>query len=159
MNRFLAERLSHSSYGLVGECIAMAAILQRGWGCAMAQQDSVDLVCWNSENGDSYLVQVRSCQESRQHKNRLYFQMGLGGTKDVNGIRRKRMPTRNDFDILALVATEQRTCFFMPVVGINQIKITKQPSFFDNPEIESESWQKTLEVLNDYPKSQTMHNH
>ena len=153
MTRFIAEKLSHSSYGLVGECLAMASILQRGWGCAMAQQDSVDLVAWDKQEGTSYLVQVRSCQESRQHKNRLYFQVGLGGVRNVNGIKTKRMPTQNDFDILCLVATEQRTCCFIPVIGLNKLKITKQPSFFDNPEIEKKSWEKTIEVLNGYSKS------
>ena len=66
----------------------------------MAQQDSVDLVAWDKQTGTSYLVQVRSCQESRQHKNRLYFQVGLGGVRNINGIKTKRMPTQNDFDIL-----------------------------------------------------------
>ena len=155
-HRFYSERNANQSftgYGLVGECLAMASILQRGFGCAQAQQDAVDLVAWDKQNGMSYLVQVRSCQESRNHKGRLYFQMGLGGMKNVNGVKKKRMPTRNDFDILALVSTEQRTCFFMPVTAINQHKITKLPSFFDDPEIERESWQQTLEVLNEYPKS------
>jgi len=140
---FLGENMSYSSYGLVGECIAMTSILQRGYGCAMAQQDGCDLVCWDRNNidtGNTFLVQVRSCQLSRNHKNRLHFQLGMGGTK--------RMPTRQDYDILALVATEQRTVFFMPVYGVNCKKLTKTPDFFSNPEIEIESWKKTIEALN-----------
>jgi len=60
-NRYIAVRdITHTTAGLIGEHIATAAILQRGWGCAMAQADGMDLIAWNKETGQKLLVQVKS---------------------------------------------------------------------------------------------------
>ena len=110
--RHIAVRdITHTTAGLVGEHIATAAILQRGWGCAMAQADGMDLIAWNKETGQKLLVQVKSCQVSRTSKgNSAQFQLGLGGVKDREGVKRKRLPNKNDYDLLALVSSEQRAC-------------------------------------------------
>lgn len=139
-NKHIAStRLSNSTAGLVAEYIAAASILQRGWGVALASQDSVDLVAWNKETGQRFLVQVKSCQFSRGNKYRLEFNLTIGGDK--------RLPKRSDFDIMALVSVEQRTVYFLPVTSIRTKRDNRMPSFFERPDIESDSWQKTIEEL------------
>ena len=140
--RHVAVRtLNQTTSGQVGEHLAAAAILQRGWGVAMASQDSVDLVAWNRETGQKLLIQVKSSQISRGSRRQLDFQLGLGG--------KKRLPTKADFDIIALVSSEQRVTYFMPVTAIRQKKMNKQPEFFERPDLEADSWQKSIEELND----------
>lgn len=141
--------ISHTMAGQVGEYIAAASILQQGWGVAIATQDSVDLVAWNKQTGQKVTIQVKSCQLSKSSRNSLQFQLGLGGVKDRSGTKRKRLPNEMDFDILALVSSEQRACYFMPVTAIKQYKMNKPPSFFDKPYLESDSWEETIRILND----------
>ncbi len=139
-NKHIASvRLSNSTAGLVAEYLAAASILQRGWGVALASQDSVDLVAWNRDTGQRFLVQVKSCQLSRGNKYRLEFNVSIGGDK--------RLPKRSDFDIIALVSVEQRAVFFLPVTSIKIKRMNRKPSFFDNPDLEEDSWQKTIEEL------------
>ena len=139
-NRHIAStRLSNSTAGLVAEYIAAASILQRGWGVALASQDSVDLVAWSKETGQRFLVQVKSCQFSRGRNNRLEFNLTIGGDK--------RLPRWSDFDIMALVSVEQRTVYFMPVTSIRAKRLNRAPSFFERPDVEADSWQQTIEEL------------
>ena len=146
--RHIAVRdITHTTAGLIGEHIACSAILQRGWGCAMAQADGMDLIAWNKQTGQKVLVQVKSCQLSRTTRNSLQFQMGMGGVKDKSGVKRKRLPNKNDFDILALVSSEHRACFFMAVTDVKQLKINKPPSFFLDPHLEEDSWDKAIERI------------
>ena len=143
--RFLADvNLSHTESGLMGEYIAAASVMARGWRVAMAQQDSVDLIAWHPETSVVLRIQVKACQaskggDSRYKKDRLRFQMGLGATK--------RLPTRRDFDILACVSSEQRTVWYIPVTDVDMKKITKSTGFYANPELETESWQRCLDIL------------
>ena len=144
--RHIAVRdITHTTAGLVGEHIVSAAILQQGWGCAMAQADGMDLIAWNKKTGQKVLVQVKSCQFSRTTRNSLQFQCGMGGVKDSSGTKRKRLPNKSDFDILALVSSEHRACFFMAVDEISKFKISKPPSFFLDPHLESDSWKAAIE--------------
>jgi hypothetical protein len=139
-NKYIADcKLSNSTAGLVAEYLAAASILQRGWGVALASQDSVDLVAWNKDTGQRFLVQVKSCQFSRGNKHRLEFNVSIGGNK--------RLPIRSDFDIMALVSVEQRSVFFLTVSSINVKRMNRTPAFFENPDLESDSWQKTIEEL------------
>lgn len=139
--------LTNTMSGLVGEHLASAAILQRGWSCAMVMQDDFDLIA--TKGRESYRVQVRSCQLSkrkRYNQNTMQFQVGKG--KD------KRFPSADDYDILALVSSEQRGCFFMPMSAIDRIKYTKPLSLF-SPEREIDSWDKTIRTLRDEHTQQT----
>lgn len=133
------KKLSHTVSGLVGEHIAAAAILQQGWGVAMAAQDSVDLLAWNKDTGQRLLIQVKSAQLSRSRENRLGFQLSLGANK--------RLPTREDFDIIALVSSDQRVVYFMPVTHITTKKTSKTWGFFETPDLEAKSWQKSIEEI------------
>jgi len=155
-NKFVADvTLSQTESGLAGEYIAAASVLARGWRVAMAQQDAVDLVAWHPETGQMLRIQVKACQASRQgagHRKRVHFQTGLGG--------KKRMPTLADYDILAMVSTEQRVVYYLPVTSINVKKYTRPTSFFETPDIESDSWAQAVEIINETSsKSQTVHNH
>jgi len=144
--------MTNTAAGLVGEALAMAAILQKGWGCAMAQTDSIDLICWSKQSAEKYLVQVKSCQMTKSHKKDiLQFQTSLGSTK-VGNAKQRRLPTRYDYDILALVSVEHRSALFYPVSSVKQYKMTRHVSMFTYPENEYDTWHKTIEVLNDYTK-------
>jgi len=154
-NKFVADvTLSQTESGLAGEYIAAASVLARGWRVALAQQDAVDLVAWHPETGQMLRIQVKACQASRQgagHRKRVHFQTGLGG--------KKRLPTISDFDILAMVSTEQRVVWYLPVTSVNVKKYTRPISFFETPDIESDSWAQAVEIINETSsKSQTVHN-
>ncbi len=154
-NKFVADvTLSQTTSGLAGEHIAAASVIARGWKVAMAQQDAVDLIAWHPDTGQMMRVQVKACQASRQdsgHKHRVHFQTGLGG--------KKRLPTIADYDILAMVSTEQRVVWYLPVTSINVKKFTKHTTFFEAPDLESDSWASAVEIINETnPKSQTVHN-
>lgn len=149
-SRYLSVEMTNTAAGLVGEAIAMAAILQKGWGCAMAQTDFIDLICWSKQSGEKYLVQVKSTQMTKGDRiNRLQFQIGIGGTR-INGSKKKRLPTRYDYDILALVSVEHRSALFYPVSSVKQFKISRHVNMFVDPEHEYDTWHNTIEVLNDY---------
>lgn len=155
-NKFLADViLTQTESGLAGEYIAAASVLARGWRVALAQQDAVDLVAWHPETGQMLRIQVKACQASRQgsgHTHRVHFQTGLGG--------KKRLPTLSDFDILAMVSTEQRVVWYLPVTSVNTKKFTKPTSFFETPNLESESWAKAVEIIDETTsKPQTMYHH
>ena len=139
IKRIAISRLSNSTAGLVAEYLAAASILQRGWGVALASQDSVDLVAWNKDTGQRFLIQVKSCQFSRGNKYRLEFNVSIGGDK--------RLPRRSDFDIMALVSVEQRQCSFCQSASIKVKRMNRTPAFFENPDLEADSWQKTIEEL------------
>lgn len=154
--RHIASRgLTNTTYGLIGEHIAAAAILAIGWKCAMAQMDGVDLVAWNDETGQKLLIQVKSGQESVQKRSSIAFQIGIGGVKQPNGTKKKRLPTTGDFDILALVSSEQRTVFFMSVTDVKSQKITKQSWVFEDADVEVDSWNLAVEKFNETNTKQT----
>ena len=153
--RFVADGvISQTASGLAGEYIAAASVLARGWRVSLAQQDAVDLIAWHPDTGYTLRIQVKACQASRQgggHKHRVHFQTGLGGNK--------RMPTIRDYDILACVSSEQRAVWYIPVVSINTKKYTRPITFFEDPDLESDSWAKAVEIINETnAKSPSMHN-
>lgn len=149
IRRIASGDLTNTMAGLVGEHIAAAAILQAGWGVAMAQQDSVDLVAFNKITGQRLLVQVKSCQSSRRGDAKLSFVIGLGGIKQPDGTKKKRMPNPSDYDIIALVSSEHRSCYFMPVTALKYQKITRAISYFTDPHIEVESWEEAVRSFNE----------
>lgn len=133
---YISEKITHTTAGLVGEHIATAAILQRAWGCAMTQQDGFDLIAVNGR--ESYRVQVKSCALSFRPRQSCQFIIGIG--------KSKRLPTREDWDIIALVSSEQRSVIFKPLWDAQQSKLTIPASYF-TAEAEIESWEKTIRDL------------
>ena len=141
---FMADKvISQTESGLAGEYIAAASVIARGWRVALAQQDSVDLIAWHPDTSEVLRIQVKACQASRaddtKNRKQLHFQTGIGG--------KRRIPSRHDYDILACVSAEQRTVWFVPVSNIKGKKFTKHTDFFENTELETESWEYALKVL------------
>lgn len=141
MTLFIGQPVTNTTAGLIGEHIACSAIIQRGWGAGLCQQDGFDIIAFQGR--ESYRVQVKACTLSNRRKSRaqtstLQFITGIG--------LKKRMPNWSDFDILCLVSSETRACLFMPVTKINKAKITKSINLF-TPENEAESWLNTIEVI------------
>jgi len=139
---FIADlKITQTASGLAGEHIAACSVIARGWRVAMAQQDAVDLIAWHPESGTTLRIQVKACQCSRQGegRKRVHFQTGLGAGK--------RLPTLGDFDILACVSAEQRCVWYIPVTSIREKKLTRNITFFSDPDLERESWQAALDNL------------
>jgi len=133
--------ITETTTGLAAEYIAAAAILELGWRVSMAQQDRVDLVAWD---GEKFLrIQVKG--SNLRHDNGCtpgyQFQLGCGSTK-------KKLPSRGDYDVVALVAIPARRVLFFPVEAIQQYTKRATPKRFEDPDIEIDSWAKTLEVIN-----------
>ena len=155
-NKFVADTvLSQTTSGLAGEYIAAASVLARGWRVAMAQQDAVDLssVASRYRQYDAGTSQGLSGFSTREMgiATVSIFRQGLGG--------KKRLPTIADFDILAMVSTEQRVVWYLPVTSVNLKKYQRPISFFETPNLESDSWASAVEIINETnPKSQAVHN-
>lgn len=140
---FIGEKVTNTTAGLIGEHIAASAILQRGWSCSMCQQDGFDLIAINGR--ETYRVQVKACALSNRgvRKNTLQFITGIG--------KEKRLPTKDDWDILACVSSESRAVIFMPISSVNLTKITKSINLF-TPDAEYESWGRTIQELRNEKK-------
>lgn len=143
MSLYITSKINHTTSGLIGEHIATAAILGRGWACAMVQQDGFDLVAINDQ--DAYRVQVKSCRITARTGNRKSLQFPLGIGKE------KRLPKRGDYDILACVSTEMRCVYFVPIFDIDVAKYTLKQSYF-NPQFEQDSWEYTIQELTNEKK-------
>jgi len=146
---FTSGDITNTTAGLIGEHLAAASILQRGWSCAMVQQDGFDLIAMSDR--ESYRVQVKACSLYHRRSNSLQFPIGIGRTK--------RFPTPADWDILAIVSSDLRAVSFIPIHEVNKQKITRSLNLF-TPDDERDSWDHTIEVLrHEYSKSPPLHNH
>ena len=133
----LRRGISETSTGLAAEYIAAAAIIEAGWKVGLAQQDRVDLVAWR---GDNFLrVQVKSSNLNA----RMNYQFQLG-----SGSKKKKIPTVEDYDVLALVALAERRVLFLPIENVKQLTKRVSRKRFENPLSEMASWDETIEVIN-----------
>lgn len=129
--------------GRIGELYAAAIIEEFGWGTAFCQQTGVDLLCWKEDK--FYRCQVKASTFHAGRNGRLQFHFGLGG--------KKRMPTAADYDFAALISVPQRRAFFMPITSVQQYTISRQRSFFNCDSIEADSFDKTMEILNEFHRT------
>jgi hypothetical protein len=129
--------ISETTTGLVAEYIAAAAILERGWRVSMAQQDRVDLVAWRGE----ILLRVQVKGAKANNRGDYQFQLGSGSKK-------KSLPSKEHYDVVALVGIHQRRTLFMPVEAVQQYTKRIRLKRFEDPLIEIDSWQKTMEAVN-----------
>ena len=132
--------MSETTTGLIGEYIAAAAILGRGWRVSMAQQDRVDLVAWKDDTFIRVQAKTASllsaaCGRSPRH----HFQLG-------HGCKTKHLPKPRDYDVCCLVSPNARRCLFVPVTSIRQRSMRLPPSRF-TLEAEIESWDKAVAVI------------
>lgn len=132
---------SATTTGLAGEYITAAVILSLGWRVSPAQQDSVDLVAWNSD-GVFMRVQVKSSQLrfERNHRPCYQFQNGAGRVK-------KTLPSLDKFDILAHCAINCRKVHFQAACCVNQYSQRRPQGWFDRPDIELDSFEKAYEIV------------
>jgi len=137
------KRLTRSATttGLAGEYLTAAVILELGWRVSPAQQDSVDLVAWNSD-GVFMRVQVKSAHLRRQkHHNPCYqFQNGSGRVK-------KTLPSLEQFDILAHCAIDARKVHFQAACCVNQYSQRRPLGWFETPDLELDSWERAYEIV------------
>ena len=126
--------------GLIGEYITAAAILeQEGWQVSMAQQDDTDLVAW--KDGVFMRVQVKASTLRSQADGRApgyHFQTGSGGKKRIK---------RSSYDIYALCAATDRRVWFQAQCCINQLSLRKARGFFADPNLESDSWERAVQIV------------
>ena len=134
--------MSETTTGLIGEYIAAAAILSLGWRVSMAQQDRVDMVAWR-DNEVYIRVQAKTASllgNKDGRSPRHHFQLG-------HVCKAKHLPTKDDYDVLCLVSPNARRVLFMPVTSVRQYSLRLQPSRFEIPDGEAESWDKAVAVV------------
>lgn len=140
-----------TTIGLIGEYQAASYILQRGWRVSMAQQDKVDLVAW-SGNGEFLRIQVKSASllKAGHHRSAGYhFQLASG-----NGNRKpKELPTVEDYDILLLCGIDARRCIALATEQVQQQSKRIKPSYFEKHDIETESWEKAVQIVRERAKN------
>ena len=132
---------SATTTGLAGEYLTAAAILGLGWRVSPAQQDSVDLVAWNSA-GVFMRVQVKSSQLrfEKNHRPCYQFQNGAGRVK-------KTLPSLEKFDILAHCAINCRKVHFQAACCVNQYSQRRPQGWFDQPDLELDSFEKAYQIV------------
>lgn len=133
--------ITETTTGLIAEYIAAAAILELGWRCSMAQQDRVDLVAWRDQQ--FLRIQVKGSGSRIEMGKPSGYQFQLAG-----GSKKNKLPCRDDYDVVALVAIPARRVLFYPVEAIQQYTKRATIRRFEDPDIEIDSWAKTLEVIN-----------
>lgn len=131
--------MTNTMRGLVGEFFCLGSIASMGWRVSHCAQDKIDAVCWHDEDPASfYRVQVKSSL-LHKHKGDYHFHLGTG--------LKKNLPSRDDYDILALVAVDQRRCAYFPVLSIRQKTKRFTPAYFNTPDLEEESWHRAIDYL------------
>ena len=132
--------MSETTTGLAGEYTAAVAILGLGWRVSMAQQDKVDMVAWD---GQFYVrVQAKAANllgDKDGRSPRHHFNLGHGSKK-------KKLPSKDDYDVLCLVSPNTRRCLFMPVTAVRQYSLRLRGSVF-TASAEADSWAKTIDTI------------
>lgn len=126
--------------GLIGEYMTAAVILEQdGWKVSMAQQDDTDLVAW--KDGVFIRVQVKTSTLRTKAKDRkpgYHFQTGSGGKKHIK---------RGSYDILACCASTDRKVWFQAQCCVNQLSLRRARGFFADPNLESDSWERAVQIV------------
>ena len=130
----------HSSIvsGRIAEYFACGAIEDLGWKTSLCQQEGVDLIAF--KDNEFIRVQVKGSNLKRSLRNNgLQFMMGLGTNK--------RFPNSNDYDIACMVSIYHRKCWFVHVCNIQRKSIRRPKAFYQNTELEYESWEKAVDIF------------
>lgn len=126
--------------GRIGELLAAAIIEDLGWQTALCPQSGVDLIIWKDDR--FYRCQVKSSQFRRDKPNGVQFNFGVGA--------KKRLPSKSEYDLACLVSVEQRRAFFLPIFSINQVTMRRTRRFFENPNLESDTFERAIGVLDEF---------
>lgn len=130
--------ITATTVGLMGEHIAAASILSMGWRVGMAQQDSVDLLAWN--NSTYIRVQVKSASPYECNKGGYQFQLGSGS-------KSKKLPSTQLFDMIALVAVDQRRVKYLATEQVQQFTKRCARRWFEDLENEIDSFKYAIEII------------
>jgi hypothetical protein len=130
--------ITATTTGLIGEHIAAASILSMGWRVGMAQQDSVDLLAWN--NNTYVRVQVKSASPYEYNKGGYQFQLGSGS-------KSKKLPSTQLFDMIALVAVDQRRVKYLATEQVQQFTKRCTRRWFEDLENEIDSFNYAIEII------------
>ena len=129
---------SSSKAGRIAEFFACGVIEDLGWQTSLCQQDGVDLIAF--KDNEYIRVQVKGSSIKRSLRNNgLQFMLGIGTNK--------RMPNSQDYDIACMVSIYHRKCWFVHVCNIQRKTIRRPKAFYENTELEYESWEKALDIF------------
>ena len=130
--------ITATTVGLIGEHIAAASILSMGWRVGMTQQDGVDLLAWDDR---PYIrVQVKSASAYAYNKGGYQFQLGSGS-------KSKKLPSIQQFDMMALVAVDQRRVKYLATEQVQQFTKRCTQRWFEDLENEIDSFKYAIEII------------
>lgn len=136
--------MSAITTGRIGEYIAAAVCELHGWKTAISPAAGFDMIV---TKGDKvYRCQVKASTfhtpDGHRYKDgKLQWHFGIGSDK--------RHPTILDYDFAACVSIPQRRCHFVPIENINQLTMSRSAAIFHDLNIESTSFNETMEILNE----------
>ena len=125
--------------GKVGELVCMVRLMKLGVACEMVHMGTTDIIA-QTEDG-LIRVQVKASQFKRNKNGSGYhFSLAYGGNK--------RPLTKENCDVVALVALDRERVLFKPVECLKG-QITKRflPHKFDRDDLESRSWNHCIDHL------------
>jgi len=134
--------MSETTTGLIGEHTALAAILSMdgGWKATHCPMDRIDVLAFCEQTFIRVQVKTATLAVQCHHKSaRHHFNLG-------HGCKTKKLPTKDDYDVLCLVSPNARRCLFMPVSSVQQYSMRLPASRF-TPEEEASSWAKTVDII------------
>ena len=131
---------SATTTGLMGEYIALSAILSMGWKATHCPMDRIDVLAFLDQTFLRIQVKTASLLGDKNGGSpRHHFQMG-------HCCKAKHLPTKEDYDVLCLVSPDARRCLFLPVTSVRQYSLRLPASRFTEA-AEIDSWDKTLAVV------------
>ena len=131
--------MSETTTGLIGEHIALAAIMSNGWKATHCPMDRIDVLAFSGQTFIRVQVKTASLLSNSGRSARHHFQLG-------HGCKTKHLPKPSDYDVLCLISPNARRALFMPVTRIQQRSMRLPASRF-TPSEEAESWDKAVAVI------------
>ena len=132
--------ISATTTGLMGEYIALSAILSMGWKATHCPMDRIDALAFLDQTFLRCQIKTASLLGNSDGRSpRHHFQLG-------HGSKAKHLPTKEDYDVLCLVSPNARRCLFLPITSVRQYSMRLSASRFTE-DAERDSWDKTLAVV------------
>jgi hypothetical protein len=111
--------------GKAGEFLVCSALEMMGYQTAICNGQGFDLLCFSSDDGEAYRIEVKSCKTKSNQRYKFMTATGSGS---------KKLLSPNDCDIVALVALDEKMIIFKDVMQIRHKKTTVNIGEFDQPE-------------------------
>ena len=131
--------------GMIGEFVTCAAImsLSQGWKVIHCPQDQIDIIAFL--DNDFVRVQVKASSLRANQSSRkpgYHFQNGSGSAK-------KKLPDPSKQDIIAHCFLDARRVVFYAAESVNQYSQRYSQSYPLRPDLEQESWDKAISIINE----------